>query len=240
MKINKKYPVLLCAVALVFVLTGGFANAQSRVSADVSIKRVSDGNSISLTKCVYCKNDGSLVVRFTRPQEFFLVTNTIGESKVYNPASNEVIIDNDKTYVSTDELLSIFLMKRSDDLGLKEYGYTLVDTRVENGLVIKKYKSPAANIKISSVELVFENYLPIYCGYYDDKGIIVRKVYLSNYSFKRSFAFPQRVTQIEMMSNRDSVMTREVYSNIQFDGNDQYFDYKVPASAKKVLFPEKK
>ena len=120
-------------------------------------------------------------------------------------------------------------------MGLGLYGYKLSSTSKEEGGLLKRTYLPISPGKgVSKVELVLENYLPIYLAYYDSAGSVVSRTYLSSYSRFSNLMLPLRVTSVQYMAKKDSSLVRTVYSNVRIDGNDPRFDFKVPADAKPV------
>ena len=212
------------------------AAAQTRVAADVEVKTVLAGKSTTVRSRVCCSAGGNLIQAFSEPYPYYTVTNAKGEFRLYVPSSNEVVTKRSDEYSSRDDLLQLFLSGRTDDLGLMSYGYKLSSTRTdEDGLVIRTYVPARSGGKgAAKVELVLENYLPIYIGYYDTADRLVSKTYFSHYLQLRDFAFPTRSTAISYTAKKDSTIVRTLYSNIQTDGKDPLFDFTIPADAKAV------
>lgn len=213
------------------------ASAQKRVSADVEVKQVYQGKVTTTTKSVYCANDGRLVVVFHTPEEYYEITNAKGEARIYVPSLKEVYVDNSGDINSKDELINIFLSGNSEDLGLRGYGYMLTSTVREDG-VVKRTFTTAVQGRPPKIEIVFENFLPIYAAYYDNAGKVLTKTYFSNYSTGQRFVLPTRTTQISYGAAGDSTVVRTIYSNIRLDGTDKEFDFQVPKSAKSVTLKD--
>ena len=214
----------LLAAAALLVQAG--ASAQRRISADVEVKQAAGGKVATITKRVHCSADGRAVIHFLKPQEYILVSNIKGETKMYIPSTNEVLVDNSAAVTSQDELVSVFMSGRAEDLGLGMYGYRLQGTTREDGLVKKTYVTDKAG-DIPKVEIVYENFLPIYCGYIDASGKTVTKTYYSQYVPAGRMMLPTRTTSITYTSPKDS-------SDIRVDDNDPLFDFQVPSNAKVV------
>ena len=120
-------------------------------------------------------------------------------------------------------------------MGLGLYGYKLAGTVREDGGIVKRTYVPSSPGKgVAKVELVQENYLPIYLAYYNDGGSVVSKVYLSSYSRLGNMMLPLRVTSVQYTSKKDSTLVRTIYSDVKVDGQDPMFDFQVPAGAKPV------
>ena len=227
-------PSSLCglkiALGLLLLAISFPAVAQRRVSADVEVKQVFQGKALTTTKSVYCANNGRLVVVASKPQKYVLVTNIKGESKFYLPDSNQVLVDNSGVASSKDELLSLFLSGRVDDLGLGLYGYKLESTSRDGKYLVRTYVATSGN-DVPHVKIVYDNYLPVYCSYINDGGREVSKIYFSNYINLQRLAFPCRMTQISYTAKGDSTVTRTIYSNLEADTSDSWFDFDVPSDA---------
>lgn len=207
--------------------------AQRRVSADVEIKQAFDGKVLTTTKSVYCENNGRLVIVFHKPEEYNIITNNLGESRIYFPETNQTFSDNGNLFSSRDELISLFLSGRAGDLGLSLYGYKLSSTTME-GTLLKKTFVTTQKDRIPKVEIVYENYLPIYAGYLDGEGRTVSKTYFSHYSRFARLTMPCRTTSINYMAKGDSTVIRTVYSNVEVDTDNPWFDYEIPGDARTV------
>jgi len=209
------------------------AAAQTRVAADVEEKTVMDGKAVTRTSELYCTSAGNLVQVFSGDPSYYVLTNLSGEFKAYFPKSNEVYSDRRDDFSTKDNIFYLFMSGHSDDLGLSMYGYRLASsTTDEDGLLKRTYlptsKAPKGTAKI---ELVLEDYLPIYVGYYDKAGRLVSKSYISSYRQFPSVTLPQRITSISYTSAKDSTIVRTLYSHIRIDGSEPMFDFRIPEGA---------
>lgn len=231
--------VLLC-ICLLLCAT---AAAQRRVSADVQVKTLSAGKVSTVTKSVYCTNNGRLVTFFHKPLEYVAVTNPAGELRIWLPGTNELITPSAEgsEVSSKDELLSIFMSGRLDDLGLGGFGYKPSATvRTEEGYIKKTFtrgKETPGEALIQSVDIVYDKYLPIYCEYMSVSGKVMRRLYLSGYATEQRLTLPMRMTSIEYGQAQDSTIVRTIYSNVKIDQDDSGFDFEIPADAKPVAIP---
>src|SRR5574344_1626719 len=115
--------------------------AQRRVSADVAVKMIGNGNATNMTKSVYCSSDGRMIsVSNTKDGRMFVLTNIQGETSIYNENRKEVAMDNRGLMLSTDELLQIFLLRRATDMGMRAYGYQLTKTTREEQYIKKVFE----------------------------------------------------------------------------------------------------
>ena len=213
------------------------AAAQRRVAAEVEVKTVYGGKVATVRNKVFCSSNGNLIQVFESPYPYYTITNPNGEFKLYIPGTNEVYSSRREDFSDRDDLLYLFLSGHAGDMGLGQYGYKLSSTQKEEGGILKRTYTPMAPGKgAAKVELVLENYLPIYLAYYNEGGAVVSKTYLSSYTRLPSMALPLRVTSINYTSKKDSTIVRTLYSNIKTDGKDPMFDFRVPQDAKPVSF----
>lgn len=230
---NIRHSILSAACLLICIS----ASSQKRASADIEVKQVVGKQVVTITKSVYCSNNGRLVIWVHSPQEYYIVTNALGETKMYLPKTNEVMSDRSGALNSSEEPLSVFLMGRVDDLGMGLEGYVLKSTAREDGLLKKTFESKKAEVA-PIVEIVYDkNYLPIYCAHLSSTRQILTKRYLAHYSFQPRFVFPERITDITYGSRKDSTVVRNIYTNIKVDSDDPMFDFEIPSDAKEASLP---
>ncbi len=212
------------------------AGAQRKVSADVEVKTVNNGKLTTVTKSVYCTNNGRLVTLFRKPYTYYVVSNAKGEVQIYRPDTNEILPQTDKSLSSNTELISMFMQGRIDDLGLGFFGYKVTATTRDEGYIKKTFTTADAQMPV--VTIVYEDYLPIYCEYNAPDGKLLSKKYLSDYKRYGRFILPCRSTDILYGEKRDSSVTRIIYSNVKVDVDDPAFDFEVPADAKPMPIQE--
>ena len=229
--LDRSYILVLITAAALLAPAG--ASAQRRISAGVEVKQAAGGKVATVTKRVFCSLDGRIVVHFLKPEDYIVTSNVKGETRLFIPRTNEVVMDNTAVMTSQDELVSVFMSGRGEDLGLGMYGYRLQATTREDGLVKKTFVSDKDG-DVPRVEIVYENFLPIYCGYLDASGKTISKTFYSNYVPAGRMRLPTRVTSITYTSQKDSSVMRTIYSDIRVDDDDPYYDFQVPANAKVV------
>tara|TARA_B110000037_G_scaffold83535_2_gene99341 strand:- start:1351 stop:2091 length:741 start_codon:yes stop_codon:yes gene_type:complete len=179
-------------------------------------------------------NASNLVTHFTHPNEYYTTNNEIGELKLYDPVSNKLITKYDRSLSTSSSLVYLFLNGKSNDLGFKRIGFTLVNTRFEDDMMISEWIPSNELLHIySKVELVSRNTQPIYCGYYNYEGVITQKVYYSNYIKLKNVNFPQLLTSINYSSESDSTVIRTKYFDIKEGSNlaPELKQYKIPVGA---------
>ncbi len=208
------------------------AAAQRRVAADVEVKTVYQGKVTTVNSQVWCQSDGTMVSVYQSPYTYYALTNPNGEFKLYVPSTKEVYSDRRDDYSNKDDILYLFMTGKSDDLGLTSFGYRLASSVNEDGLLKRTYVPAVPGKGVAKVELVLENWLPIYIAYIDGSGNVLNKTYLSSYARYPRIALPLRSTSITYTARKDSTIVRTIYSNVRIDTNDPMFGFKVPSDAK--------
>lgn len=220
---------------ILFSTVNGFS--QNKISANVISKQFLNKKLLTIERDIYYQTNGKLVTHYIKPQEYFLITNSFGEAKVYNPKTNEVMIMNEKNMSSRNELIYTFLSNQYSDFGLTEMGFILKGQKKEGIRIIKTFvPKNKKNDNVTKIEIVFENTFPIYIAYYNKKNFITRKVYYSKYQNFKLFTFPTQITEISFVSTKDSIVKRDDYSNVKVENfnTNSLFDYNVPLNAKLV------
>jgi len=209
-----------------------------KMSMNMVAKSLHKGKSVVAKAEVYYQTTGGLMVtHFTSPIEQVVITNSKGEYKNYDVQNNTLVQSMGLDYSSKNSFFYFFLSGKTQDMGLTAFGYSLKDTRVEKEMVITTYLPPAnSEIKLSKVEIVHENYAPIFMGFFDLKGKPVQKVFYSNYQETQGLRLPMSITEFEYLPDGDSVISKRTYSDIKINEqvNSAYLNYKIPVNAKLV------
>ncbi len=210
------------------------ASAQVRLSIDERSVQVAGGKKMTTERSIYLHPDGRLVSVQHSPQNIISITNSLGEMRNYNPATNEVVTMNNKEMSSSREMITMFASGSYTDMALSQYGFRQSSIRREEGVIIKTF-TPASTAEIGKVELVFQQQLPICMLYYNAKDECIRKVYFSRYEYGR-IPMPMRVTDVEYTPKRDSIVTLNTYSNLMIgeSANSDMFDWQIPSDAKRT------
>jgi len=226
-------------IAAVFILIAllAFSPAPpSRISLSMETKILKKGQVVTIKAEVYYLFDqGKMITRYLTPSEYLFISNNKGEASVYYPASNQVAMKQAMEYDTEKTMLYYFLADKLNDLGLKDLGFKLTDTRFEEGLIISTWEPATAfNDVYSKVELVHENDLPIYIAYFNVKGKLIQKIYYYNYEFHQDLALPHKVLEYQYLQDGDSIMNRIAYSNVKTgsDAQNEIFNFKIPANAR--------
>lgn len=226
---------LICCPTLLY--------AQQRMSAHVTSRQVANHRSIRIERQLYYTVGGDLVIHYTYPQEYYMKSNRLGEVTLYQPASNEVTLLNDKDMAAQSEVFLVFLSPDRANLNLTRMGFVLQKVEKQGQRVVKTYTPTQLEDKIYSKAVVaLENNQPIYCAFYDQSANIVRKTFYSQYTTLPALSFPTRITQIAYNGVGDSTVRREEYKDIKTSGfpANAPFDFQIPASARRVTLFETK
>ncbi len=209
-----------------------------KISLDLISKTLYQGKSVSLKSEVYYKSVGAtMVTHFTSPKEKIVITNGNGEYKEYDFKNNTVTLMQGVDLSSKNSLFYSFLSGSISDMGLKSLGYKLLNTKVEQKMVITTWVPEGENsVKTKKAEIVHENYLPIYLAFYDMNDKPMHKSFYSNFQQVGSIKMPFTITEFEYISPTDSIITKRTYSNLKTNAqvNDNYLNYKVPANAQVI------
>jgi len=183
----------------------------------------------------YQARDGKMIIHYSYPTEYFFITNSKGEAKFYDPKNNTVYKKQHFMYSSESSYFYYFLSNKMNDMGLKDLGLHLSETKFEDNLLITTwFPKIIGDGKVGKVELVHENYKPIFMAYYDTKGKILRKVYYYQYADFNNISIPLKVTEFSYLPEGDSVITKTNYSDVKINDLSANLDNIIPRDAKNV------
>lgn len=193
-----------------------------------------DGTTYISNSEIYYKLDGTLIVRSTEPEEMIIKANHIGEMYIYYPEVNESEYHQGEDLSSEASQFYIFLQGMTEDLGLRNVGYSMTDTEFEDDHSIT-YWDPPEHMRphIGQTKLVHEDYRPIYLSVKDTDGEVVQKTYFHDYTEIMDHDFPKSITTIDYQSARDSTVSQTSFSNLKYNeqADSRYFDFEIPADA---------
>lgn len=238
----KKFLGWVFIIGFVFLLSGYTNKSKYEFIKEISLdmetkKMIAPGKYIKMTGVVYYSSIKSeMIITYSYPEKYFLQTNHFGEVKMYYPSKNEVIITQNAAYSTKGHLLFYFLHHKSSDMGLSEMGFTNTSMRRENNYEISEWIPPSdISHLISKVQLVNQQFHPVFMGYYDTQGKLIKKTYFSKYQQISSFQIPMSVVDIEFPKNtQDSLITYTKYQNVRTNEQIEpvYKEFKIPDNAK--------
>ncbi len=241
---NKTHRIsaLFFGLSITLLLMPAISMAQTyrgKVSVDAFYQIYQKGSLFNAkSTSLYDGETGKIISHYLSPKEFYKTINQKGETTIYTPDDNTVTFLQNSQYSSSNELLYYFVNNQTQDMGLKHEGFSQTDTRREDNYIITTWQAPPAMKAVSSVELVSENFLPVYAQYFNHKGKILKKIYYYNYYKSSRFCLPRKITEITYTADNDSTVRRTTYSDIQTgdDLDDQLFNFKIPEDAEKIDF----
>jgi len=230
--------VLLSFCITLFIVSNLSAQSVNRISLHRETSALIKGNKIvEQADCYYSRENLKMVVHSTSLNEYVKIVSSKGEISIYFPESNELILQQNSYLSSKKEELYIYVNNMYDDLGLRNEGFTMMETRNDGDYMIIDWAPPASHKdKIKKIEIVYENMMPIYSATYNFNGDVYKKTYYTDYLVNSNLILPKRITDITYTSKTDSIVRRVLYSDIKI--NDEvdmtYLNYKVPKDAKLI------
>jgi len=182
----------------------------------------------------YDKEQGVLVSSYSSPEKFIKISNRKGELKLYIPKNNTVTYSQDISYSSENELIFYFANNLQQDLGLEKEGFRMIDSKMDGNYLIFIWKAPQQMKAINKVEVVYDGENPIYAAYFNLNGDTIKKIYYYDYFSTTYFQMPGKVTEITYTSEKDSIVQRTIFSNLNVSNSpsSSYFNFKIPDNAK--------
>jgi hypothetical protein len=230
---------LIACTATVFVSTA-FCHQYifEKISMDMETKTVVKGKAAKITASIYYTMEGKMTSYYNEPVPLVVTNTRKGEITIYNIRNNTVSHQENYIFSTETNQLYYFLDNKKTDLGLISLGYSIVETKFEDGLKITRWKPPVSlQSEISLVELVHEKANPIYIAYFNKKNLPLKKIYFYNYmQLSGTINLPRVVTQINFSTEKDSSVMKTTYSNFKLNQaveNDK-LDFKIPPDAKVI------
>jgi hypothetical protein len=220
-----------------FLVTTAFQGTKpGKISLKMESKRLYKGKLVSVKAEIYYNFEaGVMLTRYVQPSEMIFISNAKGEAKIYYPQKNSVSLKRDEILSSENNLLYYFFANKTGDMGLKDLGFKPGGTRFEENLMVVTW-IPSAELapKVNKVEVVYEQYLPIFTAYYGKNKKVSKKIFYSNYTIYEQVNLPLKITEFNYLANGDSTISRLIYSDIKVgqSANSQYFNYSIPSNAR--------
>jgi len=231
-------------IAVIIIASGAFfSNAAvsrspltiERISADMTIRQVQQGKSVTLRGSLYYQRNGNLVTHFVYPKEYMIVANRLGETKLYDPAKNTVVQYQNFLFSTQSSQFYYFFSGKVSDMGLTRIGYVQDKTYNEAGMLVTewKLKTPDKKAVIQRIKIVYEGQRPVYMHYEEAGGRVFRIVFYYNYQMLDTYYFPATTTEI-LYDKGDSVVSKTNYTDFKLNENTAaaWFNYAIPRNAK--------
>lgn len=228
-----KFIVSLCVLSFYPLVNQG---SFEWVKFEMEKRSNQDGKTIKLEADIYFAKKGDMVLHFVSPSEAYILNNQDGELKIYNPETNEVFESVNYQSGSQSATFYYFLKNQSSDMGLKQIGFELTDTKVDGDLLISYWEPPKDIEGLNDIELVQKSRQTIFMGYRDRKGKYLKKVFY--YDYQRlvfGVDFPMSITEIDFVE-KDSIVSKTKFSAFRFDdsADREMLDYQIPENAKLI------
>lgn len=225
----------ITVIALTVLLAGYSFSGADRVMLRMESHSLQGGKAAGIrAELFFHALDGKLITKIEAPVNQVMITNRLGELTIYDPVKNSVFRTQSLEYSSENNLIYFFLNGKIQDLGLSDMGFTRQKTAFDGGLQITHWMPPSQlNHLFSNVELVHDDYMPIYAGYYDAAGKLVKKVYYSEYEIFTDIILPMRLTEFNYLPNGDSIINRVLLSDVRMNRRavSSWFDFEIPDDA---------
>lgn len=231
---------IFLSVSLAMLLFMSFVGLYpiERASFKMTTQTWNHGKVVTLQADIfYHAVDGKMITVYPGKDERIIITNNKGEVVVYNPARNEVQTMQNAAYSTESNFLYYFLNGNLSDLGLRDMKFQLSDTRNENGMIITSWFPPKELFGVfSKIELVHEDFIPIYISYYGREGKQVKKVFYSEYTNVSEVMLPLQITEFNYLPKGDSIISRIRLDDVKVNrqANSPYFNYSIPKDAKRI------
>ncbi len=205
-------------------------------SLEFNSKMIENKKYINVEGEVYFKRDNNLMVtHIKKPFETVTILNANGDMKVYNYESNTITLTSNILNSSEQSYFWYYLTGNYHDMGLSKTGYTMTDTKIEDGAIVTYWGPKPGNISyIKKIIIATENNLPIYEEFQADKGKIKGKIFFANYTKIGDILLPLKITEIFYGLKKDSSINIKQYFNpkINKEVSLEYLNFKIPSNAK--------
>lgn len=230
--------LLFLSIGLLLLASFVYQNTLDKLSLKMTAKTLHNGKYIATEGDVYYSvKEALLVTHFFKPIESITFSSSSDEFKIYNINDNSIILKRGADCSSENSFIYNFLNNKTQDMGLKLSGFKMVDSRIEDNLVISIWVPSANNSsEIREAELVQENYKPIFLGFYDDKKKPLQKIYYSNYQAINHIFLPLNITEFQYINQNDSLIIKRSYSDLKINENvdNTYLNFKIPNNARVI------
>jgi len=228
-------------IAAIFIITSclvfisfDFASVD-RIAMRMESQSLNRGKVVRIEADLYYQSlNGRLVTNYQVPSGQIMISNNKGELAIFNTEKNTVSYRQGAEYSTESNLIHFFLQGKTQDLGLNDFGFLLTNTEFKDGLVITEWFPPASLYHLfNRIELVHQDFLPVYAAYYDAQKKLAKKVYYSGYQYLSDVSIPTLITEFNYIGN-DSIINRIKFSDIRMNHNAQssWFNFEIPADAK--------
>ena len=207
------------------------------VSAKLKVQKVSNGKKVVIEADVlYLIDKKEISIHYIYPEEFVFISNMLGETKIYFPKKNEVVLQTNDVLSADTDILFLFFTQNMSEMGLKNLGFELTGSENKENYHVTRWVPPHTVKNIAEVELVFEDYTPIYTSFISHNNETLSKTYYTDYHYFNDHFIPLQVTEITYLSITDSIVSRTNYSDLKYGTQvrSDLINFVIPLDAKAV------
>lgn len=204
------------------------------ISFELVQRTNSDGKTMTTNSLVYFRNNSDLVIHQISPYDLYILNNRDGELRIYNPKENSVYQTMNYNLSSENNQFYYFLMNKTQDMGLRGMGFKLIESKLEEGLLVSIYDTtPQVKEYFDKVELVHKGKTPIFIGYLNKKDEYLKKVFYYDYEDITGMNFPMAITEINFLEGGDSLISKTTFSNFNINKamDQEMLDFSIPNNA---------
>lgn len=205
-----------------------------KIALKMVTRSAKDGFTSKIEADIYYSANGKMITYFLYPEEYITITNSKGEFALYNQNKNTVFQSQNEAFSSETSFFYFFLNNKKTDLGLSDMGFQITNTTFEEGLTVTEWAPPVQMAaQLGGVKLVHNRQNPIFMSYKDVANNIIKKTYYYDYVNYSGIDLPTSVTQIDFVSQTDSVLTKTTYSDIRMNNqvDEKLLKFEIPENA---------
>ncbi len=234
--INYQLPLRLSLWILLIVFLASFRSSSvEKVMMTMKSESLHKGKVVVVEAELFFDTfSGSLLTRYVQPAGQVMITNDKGELSIYDEKENAVTYRQGAEYSTQTNMIQFFLQGKTQDLGLADFGFQLMNTEFEDDLVVTEWFPPASLYGLfNKIKLVHEDFLPIHAAYYDAQRKLAKKVYYSDYQMLGDAYLPALITEFNYVGN-DSVISRVRFTDIRINNQaiSPWFSFSIPEDAR--------
>lgn len=178
--------------------------------------------------------NGRMITHYIQPEGQVMITNDKGEVAIHNQKENTVTYRQGEEYSTQSGMIHFFLQGKTHDLGLADFGFQQMSSEFRDGVVVTEWFPPSSLYHIyNRIELVHEDFMPIYAGYYDAQRNLAKKVFYSEFQYFGDVFLPTLITEFNYIGG-DSIINRIRFSDLRTNHQaiSPWFNFQIPADAK--------
>jgi outer membrane lipoprotein-sorting protein len=235
MFMRKHFPLPTVIIFLFFLLVSFDQMSVDKIMMHMESQSLHRGKVVRVEADLFFHAmDGRMITRYIQPAHQVMVANNKGEVALYNERENTVVYRQGHEYSTESGLIQFFLQGKTRDLGLSDFGFQQMSTEFKDNLVITEWFPPSSLYHVyNRIELVHEDFMPIFVAYYDATRKLAKKVYYSDFQYFGDVYLPGLVTEFNYIGN-DSIINRIRFSDIKVNHQavSPWFNFEIPSDAK--------